>query len=154
MSIEVEKVDTHEGVIVKALLDSGATGLFMSKRCAQRGGFRLIKLDKPIQVRNVDRTGNSGEVITHEVEVNIYFKGHVERVRMDICDLGKTEVILGMPWLQAHNPEINWEKGKVKMTRCPPICGRYTGKKEMGPEIKKRRQGKKEIQGDKLERIR
>jgi len=154
MSIEVEKVDTHEGVIVKALLDSGATGLFMSKRCAQRGGFRLIKLDKPIQVRNVDRTGNSGGVITHEVEVNIYFKGHVERVRMDICDLGKTEVILGMPWLQAHNPEINWEKGKVKMTRCPPICGRYTGKKEMGPEIKKRRQGKKEIQGDKLERIR
>jgi len=154
MSIEVEKVDTHEGVIVKALLDSGATGLFMSKRCAQRGGFRLIKLDKPIQVRNVDRTGNSGGVITHEVEVNIYFKGHVERVRMDICDLGKTEVILGMPWLQAHNPEINWEKGKVKMTRCPLICGRYTGKKEMGPEIKKRRQGKKEIQGDKLERIR
>ena len=154
MSIEVEKVDTHEGVIVKALLDSGATGLFMSKRCAQRGGFRLIKLDKPIQVRNVDRTGNSGGSITHEVEVNLYFKGHVERVRMDVCDLGKTEVILGMPWLQAHNPEINWEKGKVKMTRCPPICGRYTGKKEMGPEIKKRRQGKKEIQGDKLERIR
>jgi len=41
---------------------------------------------------------------------------------MDICDLGKTEVILGMPWLQAHNPEINWETGEVKMTRCPPLC--------------------------------
>jgi len=33
MSIGVEKVDTHEGVTVKALLDSGAIGLFMSKRC-------------------------------------------------------------------------------------------------------------------------
>ena len=55
----------------------------------------------------MDGTGNSGGSITHEVEVNLYFKGHVERVRMDVCDLGKTEVILGMPWLQAHNPEID-----------------------------------------------
>jgi len=28
------------------------------------------------------------------------------------------------------------------------------GKKEMGPEIKRRRQGKKETQGDEIERIR
>jgi len=29
LSIGVEKVDTHERVIVKALLDSGTTGMFM-----------------------------------------------------------------------------------------------------------------------------
>ena len=28
------------------------------------------------------------------------------------------------------------------------------GKREMGPEIKKRRKGKKEIQGDEIEKIR
>jgi len=56
--------------------------------------------------------------------VNVYYKGHVERMRMDVCDLGKTEVILGMPWLQAYNPEINWETREVKMMRCPPLCGR------------------------------
>ena len=144
MQIGVKKTDTHERVSVKALLDSGATGLFMSKKCAERGGFKLIKLGKPIVVQNVDGTGNSGGSITHEVEVNLYFKGHVERVRMDVYDLEKTEVILGMPWLQVHNPEIDWEKGEVKMTRCPPICGQYMGKREMGPEIRKRRQGKKE----------
>ena len=154
MQIRVEKIDTHEGVSMKALLDSGATGLFMSKKCTERGGFKLIKLGKLIVVRNVDGTGNSGGSITHEVEVNLYFKGHVERVRMDVCDLGKTEVILGIPWLQTHNPEIDWEKGEVKMTRCPPICGRYMGKKEMGLEIKKKRKGKKEVQRDEIERIR
>jgi len=154
MQIGVEKIDTHEGVSVKALLDSGATGLFMNKKCAERGGFKLIKLGKPIIVQNVDGTGNSGGLITHEVEVNLYFKGHMERVRMDVCDLGKTEVILGMSWLQAHNPEIDWEKGEVKMTRCPPICRRYTDKKEMGPEIQRRRKGKKKVQGDEIERIR
>ena len=51
-------------------------------------------------------------------------------MRMDVCDLGKTDVILGIPWLQAHNPEINWEIGEVKMTRCPPLCRRNTKLKE------------------------
>jgi len=23
-----------------------------------------------------------------------------------------------------HNPEIDWEKGKVRMMRCPPLCGK------------------------------
>jgi len=48
----------------------------------------------------------------------------VERARMDVCNLEKTEVILEMPWLAAHNLEIDWEKGEVKMTCCLPICGR------------------------------
>ena len=60
----------------------------------------------------------------------MFYKGHVERMRMDVCNLGKTEVILGMPWLAAHNPEINWEIGEVKMTRYPPLCGRKSQKKE------------------------
>ena len=50
---------------------------------------------------------NSAGAIIHWVEVNVYYKGHVERIKMNICDLGRTEVILGMLWLQAHNPEIN-----------------------------------------------
>jgi len=54
----------------------------------------------------------------------MFFKGHMERARIDVCNLGKTVLILGMPWLAAHNPEIDWEKGEVKMMCCPPICGR------------------------------
>jgi len=44
----------------------------------------------------------------------MFFKGHMERARMDVCNLEKTELILGMPWLAAHNPEIDWEKREVK----------------------------------------
>ena len=54
----------------------------------------------------------------------MYYKNHIERMRMDVCNLGRTDIILGMPWLQAHNPEINWETREVRMTRCPQICGR------------------------------
>ena len=55
---------------------------------------------------------------------------------MNICDLGKTEIILGMLWLVAHNPKINWEMGEVKMTRCPPLCGKVKLKEK---ERKKKR---------------
>ena len=60
----------------------------------------------------------------------MYYKGHVKRMRMDVCDLEKTEIILGMPWLAAHNPEINWETGEVKMMRYPPLCGRVRMKEK------------------------
>jgi len=32
MNIGVEKLDTHEDIIIKTLLDSGATGMFIDKR--------------------------------------------------------------------------------------------------------------------------
>jgi len=86
-------------------------------------GFKLQKLKRPIMVKNMNRTNNSRGAITHQVEVNIYYKGYIERMRMDICKLEKTEIILGMPWLAVHNPEINWKAGEVKMTRCSPLCG-------------------------------
>jgi len=96
LNIEVEKVDMHEGVMVKALLDSGMTGMFMNKKMAAKHGFRLQKLERPVAVRNIDGTNNSRGAITHQVEVNVYYKSYVERMRIDVCDLEKTDMILGM----------------------------------------------------------
>jgi len=107
LDIGIERMDTHKGVIIKVLLDSSAMGMFIDRKTVAKHGFRLQKLERPVRVKNVDGTYNSREAITHEVEVNVYYKSHVERMRMDVCDLGRTEVILGMPWLAVHNPEIN-----------------------------------------------
>jgi len=73
--------------------------MFIDKRTVAKHGFRLQQLERPIAVRNVDETNNSGGAIIYQVEVNMYYKGHIERMRMDVCNLGKTKVILGMPWL-------------------------------------------------------
>ena len=96
----------------------------------------MEKLKKPLLVRNVDGIVNAGGAITHQIECNMFFKGHMERARINVCNLGKTEVILGMPWLAAYNPEIDWEKGEVKMTHCPPICGKRKQEEEK-KEVKK-----------------
>jgi len=142
-------LESHEGVAVRALLDSGATGLFMDTTFAKEKGFKMEKLKRPLLVRNVDGTVNAGGAITHQVECNMFFKGHVKRARMDVCNLGKTELILGMPWLVAHNPEIDWERGEVKMTRCPPICG----KRKQGVEEKKVRKTEKDEDEEVLKRL-
>ena len=41
----------------------------------------------------------------------------------EVCDLGKAKVIVGHTWLKRHNPEIDWEKAEVKLSRCPEECG-------------------------------
>ena len=120
METRIEKLNSYKGIIVKALLDSGVMGLFMDKKFVEEYGFKLDKLDRPIEVKNVDGTSNSRRNITYELECNVFYKGHSERLRMDICNLKRTKMIFGMPWLTAHNPEINWETREVKMLRCLP----------------------------------
>jgi len=122
LDIGIERTDMHKGVTIKALLDSSATGMFMDKKTAAKHRFKLQKLERPVRVKNVDGMYNSGGAITYQIEVNVYYKSYVERIRINVCDLERMEVILGMPWLVAHNPEINWEMGEVKMTRCLPLC--------------------------------
>jgi len=39
LNIDVEKVDTHEGVTVKALLDSSAIEVFMDRKIVTRYRF-------------------------------------------------------------------------------------------------------------------
>ncbi len=45
--------------------------------------------------------------IEHTVEVNIYYKEHRERMEIDVIEGQKWKVILEMPWLAHHNPEID-----------------------------------------------
>ena len=141
LKVGLEKLESHEGVAVKALFNSSATGLFMDTTFAKEKGFKMEKLKKLLLVRNVDRTANAEGAIMHQVEYNMFFKGHIERARINVYNLGKIELILGIPWLAAYNPEIDWEKGEVKIMHCPPIYGK---KKQEGKEKKVRKTEKNE----------
>jgi len=124
VKIGLERVDTQEGITVEVLLDSEATGLVMSSEFARKQGFKFKKLERLMQVRNVDGSFNKEGPIENTVEVNIYYKGHMERTEIDVIGGQKWSVILGMPWLACHNPRIDWKTGEVKMTRCPEECGK------------------------------
>jgi len=96
----------------------------MSSEFARKQGFKLKKIEKPIQVRNMDGSFNKERLIEHIVEVNIYYQGHRERTEISMIEGQKWSVILGMPWLAHHNSEINWKTDEVKITRYPEEYGK------------------------------
>ena len=124
VKIRLKQEEEEEGVITKTLLDSGATGLVMSKEFAKKHRFRRTKLERLVYMKNVDSMLNYAGPIVDTVEVEIFFKGHKERTLIDVIGGQKWSVILGIPWLACHNPEIDWKTGEVQMTRYSDECGR------------------------------
>ena len=124
VKIRLERIDTQEGIMVEALLDSGTTRLVMSFEFKKKQSFKLKKLERLMNIRNVDGSLNKKGPIENTVEVNIYYQGHRERIEINVIGGQKWTVILGMLWLACYNPEIDWRTGKNKMTRCLEECGK------------------------------
>ena len=70
--------------MVEVLLDSGATGLVMSSEFARKQGFKLKRLERPMNMRNMDGSLNKEGPIENMVEVNIYYQGHRKRTENDV----------------------------------------------------------------------
>jgi len=67
LNIGMEKIDMYEDIIVKVLLDSGTTGMFIDKRIAAKHGFcKKAKLQagiKPTALCSVINKENSIEFL-------------------------------------------------------------------------------------------
>jgi len=121
----------------------------MSSEFARKKGFKLKKLERLMQVRNVDGLFNREGTIENTVEVNVYYKGHVERTEINVIGGQKWGVILGMPWLERHNPEIDWKTREVKMTRCLEECGRQWRPVQGKPGWEKQKEEEKKEEAEK-----
>ena len=84
VKIGLKRIDMQEGITVEVLLDSGATRLVMSSEFAKKQGFKLKKLEKPINVRNVDVLFNKEGPIENIVEINIYYQEHRKRTEINV----------------------------------------------------------------------
>ena len=84
VKIGLKQEEEEEGVVTEVLLDSGVTGLVMSEEFARKHKFRRTELERPVHMRNVDSIFNYTGPIVDTVEVKIYFKGHKERMSIDV----------------------------------------------------------------------
>ena len=144
VKIGLERIDIQKGVTVKALLSSGATVLVMSSKFARKQEFKFKKIERPIYVRNVDRTFNKERFIEYMVEVNIYYQEHRKRTEIDVIEGQKWNMILEILWLTHHNPEIDQRTEEVKMMRCPEECEKQQRPKQgkLGWEKQKKEEKK------------
>ena len=56
----------------------------------------MKRLERPVNVRNVDGLFNKKGPIENTVKVNIYYQEHRERMELDVIGGQKWTVILGM----------------------------------------------------------
>ena len=110
----------------------------MGRKMAAKHRFKLQKLDRPVTVRNVNRTNNNRGAIIYQVKVNVYYKSHIKRMGINICNLWRTDIILEIPWLQVYNLKINQETEEVKITKYLLLCEKNTKLKEE-QKVKKRK---------------
>ena len=120
--VEVQNPDTGKRVQILALLDCGATGLFINSALVREKGLTTRTLQRPIPVYNVDGSPNEAGSITEVVDLVLRYKDHSERAVFAVTNLGKQDMILGLTWLREHNPEVDWKTGEISMSRCPQHC--------------------------------
>jgi len=56
----------------------------MSSKFVEKNKFKKKKLDRPIYERNIDITFNHEGPIEHTVKIKLFYKGHKERIEIDI----------------------------------------------------------------------
>ena len=107
---------------VTAMIDSGASTLFINKRFVNENKVRTRRLKQPIPVYNIDGTLNRSGSIEEVAVLNMKLGDHEERTIFTVTDIGPEDVIIGIDWLRYHNPTINWYEGIITMDRCPDDC--------------------------------
>ena len=99
---------------LEALIDSGMTENFISPEVINHFSIPTQDLPNPRTICNVDGTKNSiGEVI-QIAYLRIYHQDKTNTYPFFIIDLGGDPILLGMPFLAAYNPIINWTASKFQ----------------------------------------
>jgi hypothetical protein len=108
---------------VEALIDSGCTHTCISKKLVQQEQLPTKQMKTPITVANADGSQNKEGQATESVKLEIEIQGHKECINAPVIGVeDQAGIFLGHDWLTQHNPEIDWNHGTIRFTRCPPSC--------------------------------
>ena len=83
-----------------AMIDSGATGIFINEKMVNEHQLHRRLLKDPLRVSNIDGTTNSAGLLTHFVRMNITVSAHTSEINMLVMNIGPKALILGLPWLE------------------------------------------------------
>jgi len=101
----------NKAVKVKVMLDSGSAGNFISPEAVQRCGLKTQSRETPLSVTHIQ--GGKVGLVIEQVRCQVRKGTHSEIITFNVVPLGKHATIIGMPWLQVHNPYMDWERHKV-----------------------------------------
>ena len=103
-------LDDILAVTTSALVDSGASTTFISKRLVNELQFKTRGFLQEIPLLNIDRTRNNAGSITHYVELTLavpHARGHISTTIFAVTDIDDQDIIIRIDWLAQHNPRID-----------------------------------------------
>jgi hypothetical protein len=104
-----------------AMVDAGATALFLDKKFADSQKMWQEPLEHPIRLYNIDGTLNEASSITHQVSLYLHVGDQEEKHNFYVTQITPERVILGLPWLRHHNPAINWQTGTMHLSASQEV---------------------------------
>ena len=93
--------------VKNALIDSGATDNLLTPTLAQRLGLKTQKLRIPKPILTADGSLHKQGKITNYVNLNLHLGNQTHHQMFYVATLGQDRAILGYPFLQKFNPDID-----------------------------------------------
>ena len=110
------------------------TKAFLSYRCTTTSlidpdvyaKYNLIThlLQTPRKLITTNGTESIGGLITHGITLTLRIGSHTKIVHAFVTKLGKYDFILGLPWLEKHNPSVDWSLKAITFDKqyCQSNC--------------------------------
>ncbi|QRW21779.1 Retrotransposable element Tf2 protein [Rhizoctonia solani] len=105
---------------LEVLIDSGATSSFLHPCTAEALCLPLIDLPSPRTVTMLNGLSPQAGKIWKKTNLTFSFDGKHMTETFLICNTGSHAAILGLKWLDAHNPEIDWNQRTLSFPHAPP----------------------------------
>ena len=94
---------------VNVIIDSKVTGNFITPQFVKKAKIPTQEKKNLVQINTIDGKPFNGGMLGEEtIAIPMNFEHHLEMVQFDVVKMVRYEAILGIPWLEKHNPDIDW----------------------------------------------
>jgi hypothetical protein len=115
---EVQQIDIKvkvENETIMAIVDCGANVDYVNEAWCEKMKFPIKEMGQGwMEGYDAKRT----KVKLREAEIKFRFQGKFQRQKFRVIkETGSDLLVLGMPWLQKTNPEVDWQKRTVNLRK-------------------------------------
>ena len=89
------------------MIDLGVTGNYMSPDFKAYLGLLKIKKAQPEPISGLNSENLGSHLSEESGLVYMAVLDHLEQINFNMISLGQYDMVLGIPWLRKHNPDIN-----------------------------------------------
>lgn len=106
---------------VSVFIDFSSDTSFIDKDFIQKLKIQSLPLSQSFQVHSLNNQ------LLHHVElqtqdISLTIDNHSEQISFLIIHFPHHPVVLGIPWLEKHNPQLDWKMGRLLQWSTPCLA--------------------------------